>query len=458
MDSDELVISLLFPPSDYVSGINAFKRILNNEKPVDVLQAKSELQDIDFDSFNRYINDRLFLDVDLEFDTPLSIFKSLSNARNLIQKDYAKIYSRSWLANNHFIALDYKLSKPDVYWCAEFSDPLILNIINRVRNKKKFFINNPLYVDSINKHIIELNEQNNAKFPLIENQSSVFFLAEYLTYLFADKIIFTNENQRDVMLNQFSSDVQEFVIKKSVIEMHPTLDEEFYRVESVELDLDDDYINMAYFGKDYYGIRHFESLFYSIESLNHEFKDKIRIYLFMEEVSLIKRLVSSFNSRDRFIVKKPLDYFEFLNATTKFDVLIVNDVITKGLWSCNPFLPSKISDYLGSSRDIWAFYENGSALSKFDLKYMSDMADFEDCRNQLVDILEDYGFKDDNYSFNEDYFIQRLTTLNRLFDTEFKRNSKLKDENKSLKKLNREILSSNSWKLTRPLRDIRNKR
>ncbi len=458
MDCDELVISLLFPPSDYVSGINAFKRILNNKKPVDILQAKSEIVNTNFDVFNRYINDRLFLDVDLEFDTPSSIFKSLSDAREVLQKDYAKIYSRSWLANNHFIALDYKLSKPDVYWCAEFSDPLILNIINRVRNKKGFFISNPSYVDYVNGHILELNEKNNVEFPLIEDGASVFFLAEYLTYLFADEIIFTNENQRNAMLNQFSSDVREFVLKKSIIEMHPTLDEEFYHIESVELDLDDDYINMAYFGKDYYGIRHFESLFYSIESLNHKFKDKIRIYLFMEEVSLIKRLVSSFNSRDSFIVKKPLDYFEFLNATTKFDVLIVNDVITKGLWSANPFLPSKISDYLGSSRDIWAFYEKGSTLSKFNLKYMSDMADFGECRNQLINILEDYGFKDDNYSFNEDYFIQRLTTLNRLFDTEFKRNSRLIAENKSLKKLNSDILSSNSWKLTRPLRDIRNKK
>ena len=91
MDCDELVISLLFPPSDYVSGINAFKRILNNKKPVDILQAKSEIVNTNFDVFNRYINDRLFLDVDLEFDTPSSIFKSLSDAREVLQKDYAKI-------------------------------------------------------------------------------------------------------------------------------------------------------------------------------------------------------------------------------------------------------------------------------------------------------------------------------------------------------------------------------
>ena len=75
MDSDELVISLLFPPSDYVSGINVFKRISNNKKPVDVVQAKSELPDEDSEIFNRYVNQRIFLDMDCEMDTPSCIFK-----------------------------------------------------------------------------------------------------------------------------------------------------------------------------------------------------------------------------------------------------------------------------------------------------------------------------------------------------------------------------------------------
>lgn len=458
MDSDELVISLLFPPSDYVSGINVFKRISNNKRPVDVVQIKSELPDEDLDIFNQYVNERIFLDIDCELDTPSCILKSLEKSRDLIKRDYAKIYSRSWIANNHFIALEYKFSNPDVFWTAEFSDPLILNISNKVRNNKKFFIDNQNYVDKVNEHITELNGKSNREFPMIENKSSVFFLAEYLTYLFADRLVFTNENQRNAMLNRFSEDVREFVLKKSVIERHPTLDDEFYHVKSAELDLSENHINLAYFGRDYYGQRHFESLFYSIESLNHKYKDKIRIYLFIEDVPLMKKLISPLSSSDSFIVKKPLDYFEFLNATTKFDVLLVNDVMTEGVWPFNPYLPSKISDYLGSSRDIWALYENGSALSKLEVKYKSDIRDFNSCRNQLLSILEDYGFEDDGCSVNEDYFAHRLTALNRLYEFEFKRNSKLKDENEALKELNEDILSSNSWKLTKPLRDIRNKR
>ena len=205
-------------------------------------------------------------------------------------------------------------------------------------------------------------------FPLSHwNNSSIFYAAEYLTYLFADELIFTNENQRRIMINQFPEELQKFIMQKSVIEMHPTLDAEYYQLKNVDLTLDDGCINIAYFGRDYYGQRHFESLFYSMESLNHEFKDKLKIHIFIEDVGLIEKLISPLQSRNNFIVRKPLKYFDFLNASTQFDVLIVSDVTTRGVWPFNPYLPSKLSDYLGSKTDIWALCEKGSTLSYFDL-------------------------------------------------------------------------------------------
>lgn len=450
MDCDELYISLLFPPEDYVSGITVFKRIVQAGKPVDVLHIKSDSTD---ENFNHFINEHIFLDLDSELDTQPSIISSVKKSIDLIKKDYGKIYSRSWVANNHFIALEYKLLNPDVFWTAEFSDPLILNISNKPRNSKKFNINDEKYVNHINKHIMELD----GNFPLIDEDCSIFFIIEYLTYLFADRIIFTNENQRRVMLGQFSNEINDIVVKKSEIQMHPTLAEEFYLLENAELDLNNEYINIAYFGRDYYSQRHFESLFYAIESLNHKFKNKIKIHLFLDDVKLIKKLIEPLKSSENFVFKKPLDYFKFLNATTQFDVLVVNDLITKDVWPINPYLPSKLSDYLGSSTDIWALYENGSALSKFDLKYKSDISDFEACRNQLIEILKDNGFDDEDYSFDDGYMLQRLTMLNRLYENEFNRCLKLNEENKYLKNEMNKILSSNSWKLTKPLRNLRNK-
>ncbi len=74
--------------------------------------------------------------------------------------------------------------------------------------------------------------------------------------------------------------------------------------------------------------------------------------------------------------------------TTKFDCLIVNDARKKG--EINPYLPSKLSDYLGSETDIWVIYEEGSEMSKFDVKYKSIIGDINSLRQTFKQIIQDH--------------------------------------------------------------------
>ena len=46
-------------------------------------------------------------------------------------------------------------------------------------------------------------------------------------------------------------------------------------------------------------------------------------------------------------------YLEFLNLTTKFDCLIVNDAATGASHARNPYLPSKWADYRGAGTPVW---------------------------------------------------------------------------------------------------------
>ena len=92
------------------------------------------------------------------------------------------------------------------------------------------------------------------------------------------------------------------------------------------------------------------------------------------------------------------------------------------------------------------------------------MTDYEQSRDVLVEILKDNGYDDEDCSFVDNYFEKRITDLNRLVMNEFnaKRRSrrqvrKLRTENKRLKDENNEILTSNSWKITKPLRKLRNR-
>ena len=426
---DELVISFLFPPSDYVSGITVSKRIIENNQVVDVLQAKYDEKSNKFNEcLDEFINQRILVDIDCDVDSTECIFKFVNKGIKLINKDYSKIYSRSWLMSSHFLAFEYKLKNNSTFWTAEFSDPLIYNLDNKKRSYKRIIVDNPEYISKLNEEISGLD----LDLPLIENKSSAPFITEYLVYLFADRVIFTNENQREIMLKQFPIDIYDIVFPKSEIKAHPTLPDKYYHIQESELNLEDEYINIAYFGSDYYGKRHFESIFSALESLNHKDKDKIRFYLFINDKALIKNLISPLSVRKNIIIKNPLEYLEFLNATTKFDVLVVNDVNTKGIYEINPYLPSKLSDYLGSGSDIWAICERGSTLSKNDVKYKSYIDEYNSSALELVKILEDRGFVDENYSF-DDYFSQRLTSLNELYEKEFRKNLKLKKQLKKSK-------------------------
>ena len=458
MNSDELYISFFFPPSDYVSGVTVFKRIVESGTVVDVLQARKDSSNPDLNECaDEYINRRIMIDIDCDVDWTDCIFKFVKSAIGEIPEGYKRIYSRSWLMSNHFLASEYKFQNPNTVWTAEFSDPLIYDLSNTPKYYKQMTVDDEAYIDKINNKIKLLNEKYDTDFALVENNVQAYYIAEYLCYLFADKLVFTNENQREVMLKQFPEDIYDFAFKKSEVRMHPTLDEKFYHIKEIDLDLDNDFINLAYFGKDYYGKRHFESLFYSVESLNHKYKDRIKIHLFLSDDEIVESLVNSLNSSDNFIVEKPLEYLEFLNATTQFDVLIVNDVLTHGNYEINPYLSSKLSDYLGSSADIWAFYERGSSLSKFDLKYKSDIHDYASARDELIRILNDRGFEDENCTFDDDYIIKRFTQMNELYETVFRRNFKLESEVARLKKENSQMKSSNSWKITKPLRKLKNK-
>jgi hypothetical protein len=444
---DELYISYLFPPSNEATGITVFKRIVKNNAVVDVLQGKFDFSNEFGRYVEHYINNRFCISVDEKHDSISFISEFVKKGMGQINSDYKKIYSRSWLMANHFLACEYKFAHPEVFWTAEFSDPLIYDIDNNPKNYDKMIIDDEDYISKLNGQIGKLN----GDFPLIENGSSAYFIAEYLVYLFSDRIIFTNENQRRIMLKQFPIDVCSLVLDKSEIKMHPTLDEEFYNIKDADLNLDEDCINIAYFGNSYYSKRNFEGLFYAVEALNHEFKDKIRIYLFVSNDKLLKRLVPS----DRFIVKKPIPYLEFLNATTKFDVLVVNDLLTSGVYEVNPYLPSKLSDYMGSGNDVWALYEKGSTLSTMDLKYKSDITDYDDCLRQLVRILDDKGYGDEDCSIDNGYMAGRLTSLNELYEAEFRKSSRLRRKVKKLKKKNEKRESSTASKIRKRFRNFK---
>ena len=64
------------------------------------------------------------------------------------------------------------------------------------------------------------------------------------------------------MLKGFPYDIRDTVLEKSEIRIHPTLRDEYYHIKETDYNVDDECINLGYFGT-YLAKRNFETLFYN---------------------------------------------------------------------------------------------------------------------------------------------------------------------------------------------------
>ena len=429
---EDLYITSKFPPFNDVSGIVFSKRIIKENKKVDVVYSDFEGEkDYEINSLiDNYIENRIIVDGNYAHSTVTGInhFRKEGMKKiNKVKREYKNVVSRTWTFESHFLALDYKLEHPEVKWIAEFSDPMRFDVNNNLR-KGSGFNTDPEYFETINEKILALNSELFGKntdkyFPNINPGDEIYLLVEYLPFLFADVVRFTNKNQREIMLSSFPYDIKEFVLKKSEVSRHPTLDEEYYYLKESNQKIDENYLNFAYFGT-YLGKRHLEYLFKSFEEVNENIKNKMRIYLFVPNPDLIKLNLNELSIYNNIIIGEKLPYLEFLNLTTKMDILIVNDLLTTGVFDINPYLPSKFADYLGSGKDIWCICEKNSSLDKFNFKYKSHIIDYESTKQTLGKIVKDKlnineGIFNDDIDSNQ-YYQDRITNLNNLLEDVYK--------------------------------------
>ncbi len=454
----ELIISYAFPPTNTTTSNVVAKRILSEKKNVDVICASLDDMKKDF-TLEKVVSEYIVnkFTVNSNFSTELDNILNFLNEGIRLINNYENIYSRANFAHSHFLALEYKLANPNTYWRAEFSDPLIYTFGNRHLSGK---LEDEEYVNRINKILKEKNLE------LISTDYDINCVCEYLTFIFADEIIFTNESQKEVMINTLPFKVN--INDKYIISPHPTVDKKYYYVEESKYHLDKNYINFAYFGV-IFSNRSFEDFINAFDNISDEYKDKIRLHLFTPNRILFEQILNK-ELLDRTIINNNIDYLEFLNLSTKFDVLIVEDSSTKGDFIKNPYLPSKISDYNGSNTSIWAICEENSEMSKLDIKYKSYINDIDSNINTLNSIMNektDISIKDcsnDEKDYKKQrtiHFTQKIIELIEVCETEFKKDNdyeaKINELNQRiqiLEKENDEILNSNSWKITKNLRKI----
>lgn len=381
--ADKLVISYCFPPYMDTSGNVMAKRIISMNEIVDVVYNKMDnVRDKDMTLYS-IINPLIDKRIEVPCATTFSNWKAIEEFCRLAiskigNKKYKKIYSRAMWPASHFFAYTYKIKHPEVIWVAEFSDPILLDIYGNRRESK---IDNQAFLKKANKLIKKKYDIDYI------SDNNLFLWCELLPYIFADEVIFTNINQLKYMKDYFPiKNMKEIIESKSKICPHPTLELEYYHICKSQLILDSEKVNLAYFGN-LYQTRKLDILFDALYKLDHKLRQYLSLYIFTSDPLSLKEELKGYGLEQYITVNSSVSFLEFLNLTTIFDCLIVNDAKTNIKKAINPYLPSKLSDYIGSGTDIWGIFEKGSILSQYPLTYKSEIDNIQEATYILEKIV-----------------------------------------------------------------------
>ncbi|QDQ19945.1 hypothetical protein [Corynebacterium glutamicum] len=418
--SEGIAILYNFSPFQDTGATVASKRIREMAKTVDVISCSflhKKKQDTTVETIAApYVASRYFLPLSPSWASwePFSTFTIKANeyAETLLKKNpnYKFLYTRAMWAPSHFAGALFKFNHPEIHWIAEFSDPLSLDVEGLPRgiaipedDLSGFFISQLL------EQYPDINQGN----------ISVFSLAELLPYAFADELLFTNSNQLQTMLEHVPSDkLKKRVKAHAKVSNHPTLPREYYSFEKTDYEVDPSVVNLGYFGE-FYSSRSITEVTAAMRTLPEHLAERVHLHVFTNYIpagegnrrprnlskrqfdDLVKRAYDGVGAQGiehRVTFNPSLPYLKFLATTEKLDFLIVNDAKSGLHHEINPYLPSKWSDYAGSSAKTWGFIEDGSILSTKPVDIKTPIGDALCAREQLWEIITAKFSETDNSS------------------------------------------------------------
>ncbi|SOC58088.1 glycosyltransferase [Ornithinimicrobium cerasi] len=367
----DLVVSYCFPPYVDTAAIVAAKRVREAGRPVDVLQNRMAARR-DTDAGLAQIADHLVVRRhEVPSPTFFSSWRSITRFTELglqqaltwdrAGEGYERMYSRAQFAASHILAARFALLRPAVRWTAEFSDPLSHDVTGAVRHA-------PTADDAL---LARLGEGIVAAGFTPPTSGNVFEWAEMVAFALADEILFTNEHQRDLMVEAVAEEaLAERVLEHAVISPHPTLPPEFYGLTDPDYPLEPGRRHIGYFGN-FYATRGMGTVLEALASLPAHLRDRLCLHVFAGQRDALEQEVARRGLEGAVRTGPFVGFLDFLALSARMDVLLVNDAVTSGLLSSNPFLPSKWSDYRGSGSQVWGIVEPGSILDRQPLSYRS---------------------------------------------------------------------------------------
>lgn len=368
----DLVVAYAFAPFVDTAAIVAAKRVREAGRPVDVIQnLMSGVRPSD-PTLDRIAGSLVRRRAMLDTPTLFSAWKGVGAfveqgldealARDASGPGYERIYSRAHWAPSHVLAARLKTLRPHLRWTAEFSDPLSVHADGRERYAEAG-------TDTLRDDLAAAVRSAGFAPPA----DNLFTWVETLPYALADELLFTNANQRDLMIGRIGDEaLAARVRERAVVSPHPTLPDEFYRMADPADACDPERRHIGYFGT-VYGNRSLSRIVTALGALPVDLRERLSIDVHVAKPEAMARALHAADPTGASSVRaRPfVGYLDFLALSTRMDALLVTDAVTGTAFPVNPFLPSKWSDYRGSGRPVWGLVEPGSSLDRQPLDHRS---------------------------------------------------------------------------------------
>ncbi len=365
-----IVTSYCFPPYSDTAAIVAAKRVHDRGEPVDVVcNAMDSIrhQDAGLVQLTGGLVRRFAA---VPSRTAFSSWASIVDYQRLgietfqrweaLQGEYESVYSRAQFAASHFLAVEVKLARPGIHWDAEFSDPLSHDVLGGVRAA-------PATDDRVLGRLRAAVEAAGFRAP---EGLNAFEWCEVIAFALADSVMFTNEHQRDFMLEHCHDPrLAERAERVGVVSPHPTPATRFYESRPSTYELDPNRRHVGYFGN-FYANRGVTGVLDALEVAPRAVRERVLLHVFTSKPEELHDVVVGRGLGDCVRVGPFVGYLEFLSLAQRMDCLLVNDAVSPA-GAQNPFLPSKWSDYRGSGTPVWGVVEEGSALDAQPLDHRS---------------------------------------------------------------------------------------
>ena len=356
MSKKMLVIPGGFLPYNDTVTLLTYKRLRDLDYEFDVIAFKGKTdigieQELKSDQNYKKFNIDYLCDYDnaiaikQPYKLPLSLINMARYIRMGLKKvkmnHYDCIYTSSIPGISHIVGAKIKKKYPQIKWYASFSDPI----------KNSPYKKDP---DLKNRSIFYRIAFNAGSYIYMNNKY------EEVAIKFADKLIFICEEQRDYTISQYNN--EEELIQKSLIMPLTYIPEWNMYKELIKAPKVSNKPKVAVHLGRLYGLRKIDNFLIALKELKNEnpdLKEKIVFHQYSEIQPYDLEKIKKYGLEDVFVVHDKVSYEESVNIMKNADVLVLFDTIMHGA-KVQPYLPSKITEYLLLDRPILGICESNS--------------------------------------------------------------------------------------------------